>query len=97
MNSLRIMWSRGFKCGKSTLGTSLTASVIACAHRGRITVAPKDAALVRAMHRMIKGPEDIGAQDVVRIPFERGTTGAKTVPGARGDYMEEARRRAVDS
>ena len=74
----------------------MTASVIACAHRGRITVAPKDARLVREMHRLIKGNTDVGAHETVRILFEkRGTTGGKTLPGAGGDYMEEARRRAV--
>jgi hypothetical protein len=94
MNSLSVTSLRGFKCGKSTSGDSWTAtSVIACAHRGRIT---KDARLVREMHRMIKGKWEVGAQEIVRIPLEGGgTRGAKTRPGAKGDYMEEAHSRAV--
>jgi hypothetical protein len=75
----------------------LTTSIVACAHRGRITISPKDAALVREMHRLIKGRWEVGAQEAVRIPFQaRGTSGAKTVPATSGDYMDLARQRAVD-
>ena len=47
------------------------------------------------MHHMIKGRWDVGAQEIVRIPFGMGTTGAKTLPGVARDYMESARHRAV--
>jgi hypothetical protein len=84
----------------SILWDLLIMSVVACAHRGRVTVSKKDAVLVREMHRLIKGQHDPGAQEVVAVAAGGamgGSTKTKTVGDktAGGDYMERARRQSV--